>query len=118
METITEPITKDLDYKGFIEGSAIKEKSSGTVLCHYYGGVPYALPPVGPFRWRKPRSLPPCYRYGTRANPGRFTGQTGICPQPGRPSPLFDEDCVQCNIWVPVGETPGEGIASQIVVYG
>jgi carboxylesterase type B len=109
METTTSPCPLDLQFRGFIEGSTIKEKSSDRVLCHYFGGIPYALPPIGPYRWRMPRPLEPCYRYGTRANPGRYTGVASVCPQPGRESPLFDEDCLQCNIWIPDGTAPKTG---------
>lgn len=78
---------------------------ASTPLLHYYGGIPYALPPLGPYRFKRPRPLPACYRYGTFSNPGSFTGKCGVCPQPGyMGSPnekLWDEDCLQCNVWVP-----------------
>ncbi|KAF2196014.1 paraben-hydrolyzing esterase precursor [Delitschia confertaspora ATCC 74209] len=112
MKTIrpTEPYLRDLEYRGFVEGLTIKDKDAKH-LCHYFGGLPYALPPTGLFRWQKPRPLPSCFRYGTRTNPGRYTGGTGICPQPDddiNPE-CWDEDCLQCNIWMPVGEPPKEG---------
>lgn len=112
---------QDLQFRGFIEGSVIKSASTGKKLCYYFGGLPYSLPPIGPFRWQKPRPLPPCYRYGTRANPGRYTGEAGICPQIGRdpnPDPLFDEDCLQVNIWVPHGEPPKEGWPVYFYIHG
>lgn len=109
----TEPYLRDLDFRGFIEGLTIKDKSSSKALCHYFGGVPYALPPVGPFRWRKPRPLPACFRYGTRVSPGKYAGGTSICPQPAPNDDLdpdhWDEDCLQCNIWMPVGDPPKGG---------
>jgi hypothetical protein len=64
---------------GHIEGLTVTSK--GKPALRYFGGLPYALPPLGPFRFRAPRTIPPCYRYGTKANPGRFTGGTSICPQ-------------------------------------
>lgn len=109
MDATTSPYSLDLQFRGFIEGSTIKEKSTERVLCHYFGGIPYALPPIGPYRWQRPRPLEPCYRYGTRANPGRYTGVASVCPQPGRVNPLFDEDCLQCNIWIPQGVAPEKG---------
>lgn len=123
VQTTTEPYLQDLHLKGFIEGSCIKDKSSGRKLCYYFGGLPYGLPPIGPFRWQRPRPLPPCYRYGTRANPGRYTGLTGVCPQIGRneatsPTHLFDEDCLQLNIWVPNGEPPKDGWPVYFYIHG
>ncbi|KAL2001386.1 hypothetical protein VTN02DRAFT_1815 [Thermoascus thermophilus] len=38
------------------------------ILCHYFGGVRYALPPLT--RWRRARPLPGQWRYGTRETPG------------------------------------------------
>ena len=114
MQKISEPYLRDLEPRGFVEGLTFKDKSSGRPLCHYFGGIPYALPPVGPFRWQKPRPLPSSFRYGTRVNPGRYTGGTGVCPQPGFgkdiDTRLWDEDCLQCNIWMPVGTPPDEGL--------
>ncbi|EXJ83635.1 hypothetical protein A1O1_07259 [Capronia coronata CBS 617.96] len=91
---------------GHIEGLTIT--SNDTPILRYFGGVPYGLPPIGPYRFRAPRKLPSFYRYGTKANPGRFTGGAAICPQPPSrvpPDPaLFDENCLQLNIWIPADE--------------
>ncbi|KAJ9641035.1 hypothetical protein H2199_005703 [Coniosporium tulheliwenetii] len=122
MEKATVPFFLDLDYRGHIEGLTLKDKSSGEPLCHYFGGIPYALPPLGPFRWRKPRSLPPCYRYGTRASPGKYTTGAGLCPQPGFGKKLnteaWDEDCLQCNVWLPAGKAPEKGWPVFFYIHG
>lgn len=104
------PYPLDLGPLGHIEGLTLTPTTTTSSSrpephCHYFGGIPYANPPVGPFRFRRARPLAPCYRYGTRANPGRFTGATALCPQPGfnkaPDTSLWDEDCLQLNIWVP-----------------
>lgn len=105
---------------GHIEGLTVTSDSKPAA--RYFGGLPYALPPTGEYRFRAPRQLPPGYRYGTAANPGRFTGGTGICPQPPcrRPpdSSLFDEDCLQLNIWIPIGAAPEEGWPVCFYIHG
>ncbi|KAJ4371427.1 hypothetical protein N0V83_004644 [Neocucurbitaria cava] len=111
---------RDLQFRGFVEGLTCIDESSQP-LCHYFGGVPYALPPIGPFRFQKPRSLPPCYRYGTKANPGRFSGGCGLCPQgtrEGIDDAAWDEDCLQSNIWVPIGEPPTGGWPVLFYIHG
>ncbi|KAI8935444.1 hypothetical protein NX059_008018 [Plenodomus lindquistii] len=120
----SKPLVRDLQFRGIVEGITYLDAKSDT-LCHFFGGVPYALPPVGPFRFQKPRSLPPCYRYGTKANPGHFTGGCGLCPQPGerdRDGKLnvatWDEDCLQCNIWIPRGDPPAEGWPVLFWIHG
>ncbi|KAF2036526.1 alpha/beta-hydrolase [Setomelanomma holmii] len=117
----TQPHQIDMQFRGHVEGLTYLDQNSQP-LCYLFSGVPYALPPVGPFRLRKPRALPPCYRYGTRANPARFTGGCGLCPQPG-PSEghggsAWDEDCLQSNVWVPVGEAPDGGWPVLFWIHG
>lgn len=77
-------------------------------------GVPYALPPTGPRRWRKPQALPKDHHYGnldcsdrkTYCPQPRYTqgGQPILCPE-GVPS----EDCLRVDIWLPVAAAPPEG---------
>ncbi|KAF2092031.1 carboxylesterase [Saccharata proteae CBS 121410] len=120
-DQIQEPYLKDLEYRGFIQGLTIKAKATGKPLCHYFGGIPYALPPKGDFRWRMPRPLAPCYRYGTRSEPGLFNKRVSICPQPapGRDEgPEVDEDCLQCNIWVPTTPAPKGGFPVLFYIHG
>ncbi|KAF2706156.1 paraben-hydrolyzing esterase precursor [Pleomassaria siparia CBS 279.74] len=122
MEKPSQPYIRDLDFRGIVEGLTYIDKKAQP-LCHYFGGIPYALPPVGPFRWQKPRPLPPCYRYGTHANPGVFTGACGVCPQsqwwtqPNDGS-LFDENCLQVNIWIPAGDSPRAGWPVLFWIHG
>lgn len=126
------PYKLDLDLLGVVEGVSHIDNSPSVpnsnrpypsnskpqVLCHYFGGIPYALPPVGPFRFKRPRAIPPCYRYGTQANPGRFNGICGVCPQPTVDPAQWEEDCLQLNIWLPAGEPPKEGWPVLFFIHG
>lgn len=122
-QTNTEPYTIHLISSnhslGHITGLTYRSISTSTPQCHYFGGIPYALPPIGPFRFRRPRPLPSCHRYGTQRNPGNFTSSCGICPQVKSMPPSgddscdaasWDEDCLQLNIWVPAGKPPKGGM--------
>lgn len=116
----TRPCARDIGALGFIEGLTVT--SSGQPKLHYFGGLPYALPPVGPYRFRRPRQLPPCYRYGTQSNPGRFDGKTACCPQSNRRGnadrSLWDENCLQLNVYVPAGTPPKNGWPVFFYIHG
>lgn len=119
MDTIREPYILDLAHRGYIQGVTILKRKKDTLekspaeatipLCRYFGGLRYALPPTR--RWGQARPLPRGYSYGSRSNPGRHDGQAAVCPQPGASwdDPGLDEDCFQCNVWVPVGRCPDGG---------
>lgn len=115
----TEPYFFNAGPLGYLEGLSVKSSSKSY---RYFGGVPYALPPVGPFRFRQARPLPSHYRYGSKANPGRYNKSTAVCPQPGfRGDPdetLWDEDCLQLNIYIPSGVPPSGGWPVYFYIHG
>lgn len=115
-----ETTTYDLDLgeKGVIRGLQYDDKA------RRYAGIPYALPPTGSRRWRKPQPLPPSFVYR-----GEGTGEDGVddpdkspfdatkfrnvCPQKvfhavekKKDPHTYGEDCLYVNIWTPV-EKPG-----------
>ncbi|KAK6440775.1 hypothetical protein LTR95_002999 [Oleoguttula sp. CCFEE 5521] len=103
---------------GHIEGLTISQHDKSRL--HYFGGLPYALPPVGKYRFRRPRPLPPCYQHGTRASPGRFTGSAAVCPQPWDEDDksLWDENCLQLNLYIPAGTPPKGGWPCLVYLHG
>ncbi|RFP15239.1 carboxylesterase family protein [Duganella sp. BJB488] len=65
-----------------------------------YRGVPFALPPVGQWRWRPPQPVP-AWR-GVR-DAGSFAPacmQQGVS-MPGETPPEVSEDCLYLNLWAP-----------------
>ncbi|KAG7067948.1 Carboxylic ester hydrolase [Colletotrichum scovillei] len=102
------PVELKLGDRGTIRGLQFDDKS------RRFTGVPYALPPTGEHRWRKPRPLPASYSY-TDENGGAYdaTKFKSVCPQkafhvvkPDGGGNAYGEDCLFVNIWTPV---PKEG---------
>ncbi|KAI8273251.1 hypothetical protein K4K56_002143 [Colletotrichum sp. SAR 10_98] len=98
------PVELSLGDKGKIRGLQFDDKS------RRFTGVPYALPPTGEHRWRKPRSLPTSYSYSDGGD-GAYdaTKFKAVCPQkafhvvkPDGQGATHSEDCLFVNIWTPV----------------
>lgn len=102
----TTPHELDLGSKGKIRGLQYDNKS------RRYAGVPYALPPTGQHRWRKPRPFPADHIYrGDDDNKNTAYDATEfrqLCPQKafhvgeGGSADKYSEDCLFVNIWTPV----------------
>ena len=70
-----------------------------------FKGIPYALPPVGPARWRPPSPMPRWtdVRDATEFGPECFQPRSKVPSiYTGNPKPM-SEDCLTLNIWAPVG---------------
>ncbi|KAJ5096106.1 CAZyme family CE10 [Penicillium alfredii] len=127
METTRRPLLKSLAHRGVVQGVTIstrknRDSRESQDLCHFFGGVRYALPPSQ--RWRRARPLPASFVYGSRDAPGQCDGGAGLCPQPGFLSiapeneAAWNEDCFQCNVWVPTGEPPRGGWPVFMFIHG
>ena len=116
----TTPIELSLGSRGKIKGTQYDQKS------RRYAGVPYALPPTGEYRWRRPRPLPEAYVY--RSPDGSAYDATNL--KPVCPQKLFSkvakaegeqleysEDCLFVNIWTPVPKDGEEGKQWPVVLW-
>ncbi|KAJ7490793.1 alpha/beta-hydrolase [Mycena latifolia] len=123
----TSPVDIGLPDAGALRGLTIS--SPAGVRCTRYLGVPYALPPVGEYRWRRPRPLPAGFSYSAPDGSPRDCTSFGlVCEQPlviadgkviGRnETDSFGEDCLLLNIWVPVGEEPDGGWPVYVWLHG
>lgn len=107
---------------------------AGKPILHRFTKVPYALPPVGDLRWRRPQPLPSTFTFNDSSDqPGDYTRFGPICPQPvydhtlakvdnpnaAPPIPnVQDEDCLYSNIWVPAAPAPEGGWPVQFHIHG
>ncbi|SMY19108.1 unnamed protein product [Zymoseptoria tritici ST99CH_1A5] len=107
---------------GHLEGLTFTDASTYQTALTFFGGIPYALPPVAQYRFRAPRRLPGDFRYGTKASPGRYNRVAGVCPQPGWLGPpdekLWDENCLFLNVYIPSGEAPRWGWPVFFYIHG
>ncbi|KIW12995.1 hypothetical protein PV08_08182 [Exophiala spinifera] len=109
---------------------------SGEPVVYRFARVPYALPPVGARRWRRPQPVPSDFSFDDHAGqPGDYTRFGPVCPQPQYPhgqalvdnaaaaapvDNVQDEDCLYLNIWVPAGRAPTDagGWPVQFHIHG
>ncbi|KAJ5769928.1 uncharacterized protein N7511_001979 [Penicillium nucicola] len=94
--------------RGCIKGLQFDDKS------RRFAGIPYAKPPIGDLRWKKPQPLADTYSYSSSdgVNPYDATVFGPVCPQPNYskvvsehvPEHVYDENCLRVNIWTPVAD--------------
>ena len=132
--------------RGTLKGVQYNDINSGRPICQRYTGIPYARPPVGPLRWRRPQPLPKNWSFSSDQSihgrdttkgsiPGDFTHFAPVCPQPvygsaGAAAPVpprdaatpvshvQDEDCLYLNIWIPCISPPKGGWPVQFYIHG
>ena len=103
---------------GTIIGKTEQVKFNGiSYTVKQFLGIPYAKPPVGKLRFRKPEPLP------SLQSPFRAMKYGFICPQiimPGEPLVgVQDEDCLHLNIFVPTQAADDQsGHAVMIWIHG
>jgi carboxylesterase type B len=76
MSTVTIPFGGNASIKGTVVDSSVNR----------FSGIPFALPPVGEFRWQKPRKLPRDF-FTKQSEPYDATGFKDSCLQPPSPIP-------------------------------
>ncbi|KIW11200.1 hypothetical protein PV08_10500 [Exophiala spinifera] len=120
--------------RGKLRGLEFTAAQTGEPVYRRYTRVPYAQPPVGDLRWRRPQPLPERWSFNdTSGAPGDYTQFGPVCPQPTSSHTLAlvdnksaappisnveDEDCLYLNIWVPAGKPPEGGWPVQFQIHG
>ena len=96
--------------KGALQGTTLLDPVTKSPQCHRFSRVPYAVPPTGATRWKRPEPLPSTYSFGSVHKPGQYSRPSIPCPQIDRLGALSSsENCLHLNIWVPIGQSPDKG---------
>ncbi|PNP76819.1 hypothetical protein FNYG_09835 [Fusarium nygamai] len=120
--------------KGRLKGIQRIDNVTQKPAYYRFTRVPYALPPTGVRRWRRPERLPPDFSYDdANGVAGDYTRFPPVCPQPHytheaadvlnpdrdpEPETVFDEDCLYVNIWVPAQSPSPDGWPVQFYIHG
>jgi para-nitrobenzyl esterase len=87
-----------------IDSGSISSAAPTDSRVRVFKGIPFAAPPVGPWRWRAPQSVAPwsdvrkAEKYGPVCIQPAGVGRLNVSVDlPG--SPGIDEDCLYLNVW-------------------
>lgn len=99
-----------------IESGKLKGVDDGQV--RFFKGIPFAMPPIGEWRWRPPEPLTPWH--GVRdASDMQHDCMQLPTPSEAAPGGSTDpsEDCLYLNVWTPAGAR-GAHLPVMVWIYG
>ena len=101
---------------GSIKGTLLKSTHGRNIFS--YGGIPYAEPPVGKLRFKRPKPIKG-WKDGVfdgRGHSKKCVQLNGITPIP---AVVGTEDCLQLNVYVPeVENPPKDGLSVMFWIHG
>ncbi|SNX82713.1 related to Acetylcholinesterase precursor [Melanopsichium pennsylvanicum] len=113
--------------QGKIVGCVAKDVITGQLKSQRYAGIPYAQPPVGSLRWKRPQPLASTFRYDSDAR--QYVEFAAQCPQatnyaltnritlPDKPVHRQSEDCLYLNIWTPTSSDASRSSSNLAVLF-
>ncbi|NLA49925.1 MAG: carboxylesterase family protein [Bacteroidales bacterium] len=108
-----------------IEGGQVKGVATQTEGIIAYKGIPFAAPPVGDLRWKKPQPIVPWEGVKTADTYGAAAWQTAWDPQSfyGREwrasgTVPFNEDCLYLNVWTPAAGKKDKKLPVAMWIHG
>lgn len=112
MQTVVN--TKQGQVEGYLSG--------GTVI---FKGIPYAAPPVGDLRFRRPQEheswegIRPCKEFGNSCPQADLTAPGFYAKEfYDEPLPALNEDCLYLNIWTPESAGPDSKLPVMFWIHG
>ena len=83
-----------------------------------FKGIPYAIPPVGEFRWRPPQPVVAWQGERDASKFGASCAQGGWGAAPGTIQAGSSEDCLYLNIWRPAGAKAKAKLPVMVWIHG
>ena len=106
--------TKQGKVEGFLSGGAV-----------VFRGIPYAAPPVGELRFRRPQEHEPwdgvlgCKEFGCSCPQADLSGLDLYGKEfYDVPMPAHSEDCLYLNVWTPESAGPGDKLPVMFWIHG
>ncbi|KAH7921830.1 alpha/beta-hydrolase [Leucogyrophana mollusca] len=84
----------------------------------FFGGIPFAQPPLGDLRFRAPQQLDETIKNGGDVPVFDARNFGPACIQQPAVVGVGSEDCLQLNVWKPSNATEGDNLPVVIYVYG
>ncbi|KIJ63786.1 hypothetical protein HYDPIDRAFT_155304 [Hydnomerulius pinastri MD-312] len=84
----------------------------------FFGGMPFAQPPLGDLRFRAPQQLDEEIKNGGYVPVTDARNFGPACIQQPAVVGVGSEDCLQLNVWKPANATEGDNLPVVIYVYG
>lgn len=111
--TLTLPVLAAVGAELKLKGTTIKGVDLTGLKVEFFGGIPFAEPPVGKLRFHSPVPKP---RLGVPTFNATDFGK--LCLQPNQPAERQSEDCLSINIHRPAGTKPGAKLPILMWKYG
>jgi len=83
-----------------------------------FKGIPFAAPPVGPFRWRPPQPVAAWEGVRDALEFGPDCAQAGWGGSPGTITKGSSEDCLFLNLWAPAGAKAKAKLPVMVWIHG
>ncbi len=97
------------------DGSLVGTNAQGV---ESFKAIPFAAPPVGPFRWRAPQPVQPWQA----SRPAKeYAPACMQDPVPGIAAPIegpLSEDCLYLNVWRPANANPDARLPVMVWIHG
>jgi para-nitrobenzyl esterase len=97
-----------------VDGGLVQGMQENGLLV--FKGIPFAMPPIGPLRWRAPQAPAAWSDVRSASQFAPICMQHGSYPEDAPPERM-SEDCLYLNIWVPP-HAPGATLPVMVWTYG